>query len=116
MRITKQAAADKDGSVGLTRRGLLGGFASTAGLMALPGQAIGRVLAPSDRVNIAVIGAGGMGASNMEKLTSQNIGKRFATASRFNTLYCARSNEIVIRGLLVAIRPPVCTVMHYTTE
>jgi len=39
----------------------------------MPGGALGRVLAPSDRVNIAVIGAGGMGASNMAKLTSQNI-------------------------------------------
>lgn len=32
-----------------------------------------RRIAPSDRVNVAVIGAGGMGAQNMERLTGQNI-------------------------------------------
>ena len=58
---------------GLTRRDWLGGAAATAGLLAIPGQAAARRLRPSDRVNIAVIGAGGMGAQNMAKLTSQNI-------------------------------------------
>lgn len=58
-------------SSGLTRRTWLGGAASTAGLLAMPGTA--RALAPSDRVNVAVIGAGGMGAQNMTRLTSQNI-------------------------------------------
>jgi predicted dehydrogenase len=58
---------------GLTRRGWLGGAAASAGLLALPQQAAARRIAPSDRVNVAVIGAGGMGAQNMAKLTSQNI-------------------------------------------
>lgn len=58
---------------GLTRRDWLGGAAATAGLLAIPGQAAARRLRPSDRVNVAVIGAGGMGAQNMAKLTSQNI-------------------------------------------
>jgi predicted dehydrogenase len=60
--------------VGISRRGLMGSAAGAAGL-ALAGSAFGaaRALAPSDRVNIAVIGAGGQGASNMTKLTSQNI-------------------------------------------
>jgi len=57
----------------ITRRAMLARAAATAGLLAMPGTAIGRVLAPSDRVNVAVIGAGGMGASNMAKLTGQNI-------------------------------------------
>ncbi|HEY4029277.1 MAG TPA: Gfo/Idh/MocA family oxidoreductase [Caulobacteraceae bacterium] len=41
----------------------------------LAGSALGaaRRLRPSDRVNIAVIGAGGQGAANMTKLVSQNI-------------------------------------------
>lgn len=39
----------------------------------MPGLAHARRIAPSDRVNLAVIGAGGMGASNMMRLTSQNI-------------------------------------------
>ena len=58
---------------GLTRRDWLGGAAAAAGLLAMPGQAAARRLRPSDRVNVAVIGAGGMGAQNMAKLTSQNI-------------------------------------------
>ncbi len=60
------------GTSGLTRRAWLGGAASATGLL-LPGVSLGQALAPSDRVNVAVIGAGGMGASNMTKLTSQNI-------------------------------------------
>ena len=58
----------------LTRRAFVGG--SAAAMLALPGAGFGRArrrIAPSDRVNVAVIGAGGMGAQNMEKLTSQNI-------------------------------------------
>lgn len=57
---------------GVTRRGLLGTAAAAA---AFASQAFGqtRRLAPSDRVNIAVIGAGGQGSANMTKLTSQNI-------------------------------------------
>jgi predicted dehydrogenase len=57
-------------ATGITRRGVLG----TAAGLALAGPALGaRRLAPSDRVNVAVIGAGGMGAANMTKLVSQNI-------------------------------------------
>ncbi|MET0272941.1 MAG: Gfo/Idh/MocA family oxidoreductase [Phenylobacterium sp.] len=41
--------------------------------MATPALGAARRLAPSDRVNIAVIGAGGQGGANMAKLTSQNI-------------------------------------------
>ncbi|WP_309606639.1 Gfo/Idh/MocA family oxidoreductase [Phenylobacterium sp.] len=59
---------------GITRRRLVG---TAAGMAAgtLAGSALGaaRKLAPSDRVNLAVIGAGGQGASNMVKLTGQNI-------------------------------------------
>jgi predicted dehydrogenase len=58
---------------GPSRRTLLAGSAAAAGLMAIPGEASARKIKPSDRVNVAVIGAGGMGAQNMTKLTSQNI-------------------------------------------
>jgi predicted dehydrogenase len=54
---------------GMTRRGVLGGAAA----LALPGVARARRIAASDKVNLAVIGAGGMGASNMSRLVSQNI-------------------------------------------
>ena len=57
----------------MTRRGWLGGTAASAGLLALSGRAAARRIAPGDRVNVAVIGAGGMGAQNMAKLTGQNI-------------------------------------------
>ncbi|MFL5294974.1 MAG: Gfo/Idh/MocA family protein [Phenylobacterium sp.] len=57
--------------LGLTRRGVLAAGAAAA----LAGPAIGqaRKLSPSDRVNIAVVGAGGKGADNMARMTSQNI-------------------------------------------
>ncbi|GGO96046.1 Gfo/Idh/MocA family protein [Stakelama pacifica] len=59
----------------IDRRSWLKGAAATgAGLTLFPnGASAARRLSPSDRVNIAVIGAGGMGAANMERLTSQNI-------------------------------------------
>jgi predicted dehydrogenase len=59
---------------GISRRRLIGS-AFGLGVGALASSAFGapRKLAPSDRVNIAVIGCGGQGASNMSKLTGQNI-------------------------------------------
>ena len=57
----------------ITRREWLGGAVASTGLAMLPAQAAARRLAASDRVNVAVIGAGGMGAQNMAKLTGQNI-------------------------------------------
>lgn len=54
---------------------LQGAGLSLASMAAAPAYAATRTrrIAPSDRVNIASIGAGGMGAANMEQLTSQNI-------------------------------------------
>jgi predicted dehydrogenase len=61
----------------VSRRTLLGGAASAAALTALPWQAFGQSrrkrTRASDRVNLAVIGAGGQGSTNMMKLTGQNI-------------------------------------------
>ncbi|MDH7638356.1 Gfo/Idh/MocA family protein [Sphingomonas oryzagri] len=59
----------------IDRRTWLTGAAAGVAGMALPVQAAKRHrrIAPSDRVNVAAIGAGGMGAANMEQLTSQNI-------------------------------------------
>jgi predicted dehydrogenase len=56
---------------GVSRRAVLSGMAAAA----LAGPALGaaRKLGPNDRVNVAVIGAGGQGASNMSKLTGENI-------------------------------------------
>ncbi|MBL8556509.1 MAG: Gfo/Idh/MocA family oxidoreductase [Phenylobacterium sp.] len=54
----------------LTRRSLLGAGAAA---IAAPAFAAGRKLGPGDKVNLAVIGAGGQGAANMAKLTGENI-------------------------------------------
>ena len=66
-----------DGREGVSRRRLIAtaaGLGATLGATALAGSAFGaRKIAPSDKVNIAVIGCGGQGASNMSKLTGQNI-------------------------------------------
>ena len=70
-------AAKSDSAVGgLSRRTLLGAAAASAAGLVLPAPASAKAprrIAPSDRVNVAVIGAGGMGAQNMAKLTGQNI-------------------------------------------
>lgn len=59
---------------GYSRRALLGGAAAVAAWSALPGCATAqRRIGPNDKVNIAVIGAGGQGGSNMTKLTGENI-------------------------------------------
>lgn len=57
------------------RSWLQGAAVAAAGLAAVPSHAAHRRrrISPNDRVNVAVIGAGGMGAANMEQLTSQNI-------------------------------------------
>ncbi|WKN31214.1 Gfo/Idh/MocA family oxidoreductase [Porifericola rhodea] len=60
----------------MQRRDFLKGSAmSAASFMIVPRNVIGGkgYTAPSDTVNVAAIGAGGMGASNMSRLTSQNI-------------------------------------------
>ncbi|MFN3387786.1 MAG: Gfo/Idh/MocA family protein [Allosphingosinicella sp.] len=59
----------------LSRRAFVGTAAAAASLIILPSRGLGaqRKLAPSDRVNVAAIGAGGMGASNMSRLADQNI-------------------------------------------
>jgi len=49
--------------------------AATAAFALLPrgAQARPRKIAPSDRVNIAFVGVGGMGRANLQALSSQNI-------------------------------------------
>ncbi len=68
------SASDRDEALrALTRRGLIAATGGVAlGAFAAPAFAARRV-SPGERVNIAVIGAGGQGAANMSKLTSQNI-------------------------------------------
>ena len=59
-----------------TRRGFVatGAAAASAALVPAPGYAAKKKAPPpSDLVNVAIIGAGGMGAANAAKLTGQNI-------------------------------------------
>lgn len=61
-------------SVKLSRRNILAGGAAAAAWSVLPGCATAqRVSGAGKRVNVAAIGAGGMGAGNMSALTGQNI-------------------------------------------
>jgi len=60
----------------LSRRSFVGTSAAASfGALVLPRHILGGpgFKAPSDTLNVAAIGAGGMGASNMAQLTSQNI-------------------------------------------
>ena len=65
------------GGVGeeISRRTFVGSASAAVAGITLPGTALGKTkrVAAGNRVNLAVIGAGGMGASNMSRLTSQNI-------------------------------------------
>ncbi len=61
---------------GLTRRNFLSGaFTATAAVAILPPHVLGasRQVPPSEKLNLAVIGAGGRGADNIAELKSENI-------------------------------------------
>jgi predicted dehydrogenase len=66
---------DPESSAGMSRRNFVTTVASaTAGLMIVPRHVLGRgLVAPSDLVNVAVVGINGQGASNAQALMSQNI-------------------------------------------
>ncbi len=71
----KNSLTSKKGA-SLPRRDFLKGASlSAASFMIVPRHVLGGVgfQAPSDTVNVAAIGAGGMGSANMSHLTSQNI-------------------------------------------
>src|SRR5688572_7829155 len=62
----------KPGSAGLSRRKFM--TAAAAGLTVVPRHVLGRGFTPpSDLLNVAGIGVGGMGRHNILDLTSQNI-------------------------------------------
>ena len=68
---------EKNKKKGISRRKFIGNVSlATAGITFLPGHVIGGLghLAPSDKLNIAGIGVGGMGGANINNCNSQNIG------------------------------------------
>ena len=60
---------------GITRRSFVTTAAAAgAGVVIVPRHVLGRGMqAPSDTVNVAIVGIGGMGGSNARALMSQNI-------------------------------------------
>ena len=70
---TPQATGQTDSA---SRRAVLAGAGGVAAWAMLPGKSFAQKIAKpgaGQRVNVAVIGAGGKGADNMAQLTSQNI-------------------------------------------
>lgn len=59
----------------ISRREFVGSVTSAAGFMVVPRHVLGGrgYLAPSDKLNIAAVGAGGMGASNIDRCRRENI-------------------------------------------
>ena len=61
----------------ISRRQFLGtGALAAAGLTVVPSSVLGKSMghtAPSDKLNIAGVGIGGMGFANLKNLESQNI-------------------------------------------
>jgi predicted dehydrogenase len=71
-----ETSGDRGPSIKITRREFIAGTAIAAtGLMIVPRHVLGGTghTAPSDRLNIAGIGVGGMGAHNIRELASENI-------------------------------------------
>ena len=99
---------------GWSRRGLLRGGAALGALMAVPGCAYaqGRTLGPNDRINVAAIGAGGMGASNMSALTTENI-VAYADVDLGRVDRSLRDGDGVIRPERVALKAAYDAATHY---
>jgi predicted dehydrogenase len=59
----------------ISRRAFVGGMATAAGITIVPRYVLGGpgYTSPNDKLNIAAIGAGGMGAANLEKCVAENI-------------------------------------------
>jgi predicted dehydrogenase len=60
---------------GISRRSFVGGMAGAAGITLVPRHVLGGAgyQAPSDKLNIAAIGSGGMGGGNIERCSHENI-------------------------------------------
>ena len=91
---------------GWSRRGLLRGGAAIAGMLAMPGCAMaqGRRLGPGDRINVAAIGAGGQGSSNMSALTGENI-VAYADVDLGRVSRSLRDKDGAVRPERVALSP-----------
>jgi len=70
-----QKKFNKQKSMKISRRGFVGGAAAAAAFTIVPRHVLGGQgrTPPSDKLNIAGIGAGGMGASNIKECAGENI-------------------------------------------
>lgn len=74
MSVSDQAAQATHGPAGVSRRKFIATAGAGAAFTILPRHVLGRGFqAPSDLVNVAIAGVGGMGASNLRAVMSQNI-------------------------------------------
>jgi predicted dehydrogenase len=66
---------DRAPETGMTRRSFVATTATAMGALVVPRHVLGGAghIAPSAKLNIAIIGAGGMGMSNAENMTAENI-------------------------------------------
>ena len=75
---------------GISRRQFLGNTAAAAAMFTIvPSKVVSGLgyKAPSDKLNIAAVGIGGMGASNLANLKSENIvGSEMWTGDTSNTM------------------------------
>lgn len=81
----------------LSRRGFVATTGAALGAMIVPRRVLGGpgYQAPSDTLDVAIVGAGGMGMSNMEQLLTQNI-----------VAVCDVDFAYVERSLAGRMRPP----------
>jgi predicted dehydrogenase len=64
----------KSAENGLSRRTFIKGAAAASAFTIVPRHVLGRgMLAPSDKLNLAAVGVGGMGKSNLERCETENI-------------------------------------------
>jgi predicted dehydrogenase len=99
---------------GWSRRGLLRGGAAIAGVMAMPGCAMaqGRRISPGQKINVAAIGAGGQGSSNMSALTGENI-VAYADVDLGRVSRSLRDKDGVVRPERVALNAAYEKAQHF---
>lgn len=100
---------------GWSRRGLLRGGAALGALTAFQGGAHsqGRMRGPNDRINVAAIGAGGMGAGNMAALTGENI-IAYADVDLGRVDRSIRESDGALRADRVALKAAYDAAQHYS--
>jgi predicted dehydrogenase len=71
----KEKDQKQPSNIAISRRDFVGGVTAAAGVMIVPRHVLGGsgFKAPSDKLNIAGVGAGGMGANNIDRCRGENI-------------------------------------------